>query len=274
MKQHSQKSFTDQSEIEYWDCIYDQQDFGGDCYRQRMGTVLSWLEGLQLSENSRILDVGCGAGRFAYEVAKRGYNVFGMDYSHGMIVKASKICNREHELDAAFLQGDIETLPFQDSSFDVIVCLGVVTYLKSEDKALQELARALKPGGVLAISIVNKARLVHRLDLPLFSLTISKKILKGITTSSKKGADNNNATRFTTFFIPKFQKSLELAGFEVLEYRTVPWKLLTFFGREVFPQKMAKKITLFFEQFLNIPIIGSFGGMCIFKAEKNSFERK
>jgi SAM-dependent methyltransferase len=272
MDKHYQKlAVTDQTTIEYWDKVYDQKDFYGDCYRQRMGTVLSWLDDLSLSENSIILEAGCGAGRFAREAAKRGYNVFGMDYSHGMIVKANRICNSEDDLNVAFLQGDIEALPLKPSSFDVIVCLGVVGYLMSEYKALDSLARALKPGGVLAISIVNKARLVNRLDIPLLLIAIAKKILNGIAASWKKSADINNASPFTTYFIPKFRKSLELAGFRVLEYITVPWKLLTFCGKEIFPQKMATNITLFFEQFSNIPIVGSFGGICIFKGEKNSF---
>jgi SAM-dependent methyltransferase len=272
MDKHYQKvAFTNQTTIEYWDKVYDQKDFYGDCYRQRMGTILTWLEGLSLSENSIILEAGCGAGRFAREAAKRGYNVFGMDYSYGMISKASSNCNREDELNVAFFQGDIETLPLKTSSVDVIVCLGVVGYLMAEDRALVSLARALKPGGVLAISIANKACLVYRLDLPLLLIAIAKKILNGIAPSWKKSAIINNDTPFTPYFIPKFRKSLELAGFRVLEYKTVPWKLLTFWGREVFPQKMATNIALFFEQFSNIPFVGSFGGMCIFKAEKNSF---
>jgi SAM-dependent methyltransferase len=272
MDKHYQKSaFTDQTTIEYWDKLYDQKDFYGDCYRQRMGTILSWLDGLGLSENSIILEAGCGAGRFAREAAKRGYNVFGMDYSYGMIVKASSICNSEDELNVAFFQGDIEALPLRASSFDVIVCLGVVGYLMSEDKALDSLARVLKPGGVLAISIVNKACLVYRLDLPLLLIAIAKKILNGISASWKKSSEINNDTPFTPYFIPKFRKSLELAGVRVLEYKTVPWKLLSFCGKEVFPQKMATNITLFFEQFSNIPVVGSFGGMCIFKGEKISF---
>jgi SAM-dependent methyltransferase len=272
MDKHYQKlAFTDQTTIEYWDQVYDQKGFYGDCYRQRMGTILSWLDSLSLSENSIILEAGCGAGRFAREAAKRGYNVFGMDYSYGMIDKARSICKSKNELNVAFLQGDIEALPLKTSSFDVIVCLGVVGYLKSVDKALDSLARALKPGGVLAISIVNKACLVYRLDFPLLLIAIAKKVLKGIAALWKKSADINNASPFTTYIIPKFRKSLELSGFRVLEYKTVPWKLLTFCGKEVFPKKIATNITLFFEQFSNIPVVGSFGGMCIFKGEKNSF---
>jgi ubiquinone/menaquinone biosynthesis C-methylase UbiE len=270
MKQHFQKFFTNQSNVEYWESVYDQQDFYGDCIRQRMSKALTWLDGLRLSENSSILDAGCGAGRLAHEAAKRGYHVFGMDYSYGMLVKASSIYNREDQHNVKPFQGDIESVPLQDSDFDVIICLGVISYLKSEEKALRELARILKPGGVLVLSITNKARLVSRMDLPLLLKNIVQKILSSASASWKKSAGINNAPRLTTYFIPNIQKSLERAGFTVLEYETIPLELLTFFGREVFPRKMATKITLFFEQFSNIPIIGSFGGMCMFKAKKNS----
>jgi 2-polyprenyl-3-methyl-5-hydroxy-6-metoxy-1,4-benzoquinol methylase len=260
--------FTEPTSIEYWDTLYDQKDFYGDCYRQRMSIVLSWLDDLNLPENSRILDIGCGAGRFTREAARRGYDVFGMDSSHGMIIKASSICNIKDELNVAFLQGNIEALPLQTSSLDVIVCLGVVAYLKSEEKALNSLARALKPGGILTISIVNKARLAYHLDLLFFLMSIAKKTIKRIAAFRKKGNAINDTTPFTTYFIPKFQRSLEQAGFCVVEYKTVPWKLLSLCGKELFPQKMATKITLFIEQFQNIPVVGSFGGMCVFKAKK------
>lgn len=261
--------FTDPTSIDYWDKLYDQKDFYGDCYRQRMGIVLAWLDELRLPKGSKILDIGCGAGRFAREAARRGYDVFGMDYSHGMIVKANSVCNSEDELNVAFLQGNIEALPLESSSFDMIVCLGVVAYLKSEQKALDSLSWALKPGGILAISIVNKARLVYHLDLPIFLIAMIKKTVRFFVSRIKHG-EIHNPSPFTTYFIPEFQKSLERAGFHVTNYKTVPWKLLALGGKEVFPRALATKITLFFEQFQNIPVVGSFGGMCIFKAEKSS----
>jgi SAM-dependent methyltransferase len=269
MKKYFQKSFSDNRNIEYWDRVYDQQDFSGYVYRKRRDMVLAWLDSLSLSEKSIILEAGCGGGRFAYEAVKRGYRVFGMDYSHGMVMKARRICNREDKYRVAFLQGDIEALPLKTASFDVIVCLGVVAYLKSEGKALRELARAIKPGGVLAISIVNKVRLAYRLDFPLLLVSIFKRILNGRVAFWKRSFRVDNAPPLTTYFIPKFQRSLELAGFTILESRTVPLRLLTFFGRQVLPHKMTVKITQFFERFSNVPFLGSFGGMCIFKAERN-----
>jgi len=270
MKKLFQKLFTDPSKIEYWESVYDQQDFYADCIWQRMSKALSWLDDLRLFGSSRILDAGCGAGKLAHEAAKRGYHVFGMDYSYGMLVKVSSTRNREGQHNAIPFQGDIESVPLENSSLDVIICLGVISYLKSEEEALRELVRILKPGGVLVLSITNKARLISRMDLPLLLKNMVQKMLNRASASWKKSAGINNAPRLTTYSIPSIQKSLELAGFTVLEYETIPLELLTFFGREVLPRKMAIKITLFFEQFSNIPIIGSFGGMCMFKAKKNS----
>jgi demethylmenaquinone methyltransferase/2-methoxy-6-polyprenyl-1,4-benzoquinol methylase len=146
-KNFDELEFTDENTIDYWENLYDQKDFNAYCYKQRKAIVLSWLDGLGLSKNAIILDAGCGPGRFVCKADKRGYKVIGLDYSHGMLVKASSIRKSEDELNAAFLQGDIQSMPFKHSSFDVIVCLGGIAYLQSEEKALSELARALTPEG-------------------------------------------------------------------------------------------------------------------------------
>ncbi len=85
--------FSEPTEVDYWESVYARQDFLGFCYRQRMNQALSWLDAADLSQNSTILDAGCGAGIVTREVAERGYQVIGMDYSCGMIEKADSICN-------------------------------------------------------------------------------------------------------------------------------------------------------------------------------------
>ncbi len=102
--------------------------------------------------------------------------VVGMDFSYGMVQGAKNGHNAKDNYNVAFLVGDIETLPVRDASVDVVVSLGVVAYLSSEEKALREFARILKPGGVLIISIVNKARLVNYLDLPLLLMKLISRI--------------------------------------------------------------------------------------------------
>ncbi len=206
MEKYFQQFFTKQSVVEYWDSIYGQEDFSSYCYRQRMDIAISWLDALNLGKDAKIWDAGCGAGQFSNYAAEAGYNVFGMDYSLGMLSKAHSICNADNQPTVAFLQGDVETLPLQDLSVDVIVCLGVIAYLKSENAALRELERVLKPGGVLILSIVNKARLVKHLDLPLSLSILFKKITSSWTAFSKSSADIQSAPQITTYFIPRISK--------------------------------------------------------------------
>ena len=206
MEKYGQQFFAKHSVVEYWDSIYDQEDFSSYCYRQRMDIAISWLDALNLGKDAIIWDVGCGAGRFSNYAAEAGYNVFGMDYSLGMVSKAVSICNSGNQPTVAFLQGDVETLPFKDLSVDVIVCLGVITYLKSEDAALRELERVLKPGGVLILSILNKARLVKHLDLPLSLSIILKKITSSLTAFLKSSPYLQTAPQITTYFIPRISE--------------------------------------------------------------------
>jgi len=271
-KTYFKELFSEQTEIEHWESIYDHQDFCGACLRLRMNQALSWLDDSNLSKNSMILDAGCGAGKVTRETAEREHNVFGMDYSYGMIKKANRICNTERKLNVKFLEGDIESLPFKDSSFDMVICLGVITYLESEEKALRELSRVLKLQGILILSSLNKAHLAKYFDFPLLIRNALQKIFGYRIAFWKKRAkvkrDSGSKRRY---FTPYLRNSLELQGFKVLEYTTVPLGLLTFYGREIPPKKINIKITMFLEKFLNVPLIGPLGGLCIFRVKKSPF---
>lgn len=276
VKEYFHEIFSDQTEIDHWQSVYNWQDFSGVCCRARMNQALSWLDASNLPEQSVILDAGCGAGILAREVAKRGYKVFGMDYSYGMVERARNVCNSNKKLDVEFLQGDIESMPFEDSSFDMILCLGVITYLESEEKALRELSRVLKPRGILVLSSLNKVYLTKYLDLPVLVKNGLREIFGSRITSWRKRADvkkdyPERTAYMRRYFTPHLQKSLELQGFKVLEQTTIPLKLLTFCGWAIPPKKINIKTTMFLEKFSNIPLIGPLGGMCIFRLRKNTF---
>jgi ubiquinone biosynthesis O-methyltransferase len=282
-------SFSDQIEVERWESVYSRQDFRGFCYRARMNQTLSWLDASNLSRNSMILDAGCGAGIVTREVAKRGHQVIGVDYSYDMIEKANSICNTDGNLRVKFSQVDVESLPFKDSSFDTIVCLGVITYLECVEKTLREFSRILRPGGVLILSSLNKAHLVVYLDLPILVGDILNTLVKFGRITLKKILGTRIASRIATwrkrteikeappvyrrYFTPKLKTLLELQGFSVLEYTTVPLGLLTFFGRTIPPQDINMKMTMFLERFVDVPLIGPLGGVCIFRVRKSPIGR-
>ena len=101
----------------------------------------------KVSNGSKVLDVGCGTGHLAAELARRGYQAWGTDLSEAMIQYA-----QEHYDAARFQVADIEKIPFPDNTFDGIVCLGVMEYLASDEPALREMHRILKPGGHAVIT--------------------------------------------------------------------------------------------------------------------------
>ena len=101
----------------------------------------------RLAKGSKVLDLGCGTGHLAAELARRGYDTWGTDLSAGMIDYA-----RTHYHAERYQVGDIEKIPFPDNFFDGIVCLGVVEYLEADNLALNEICRVLKPGGYAVIT--------------------------------------------------------------------------------------------------------------------------
>jgi SAM-dependent methyltransferase len=97
----------------------------------------------------RVLDAGCGAGAHAAALVERGALVTAVDASLAMVALASgRLGDR-----AKALRADLgEPLPFEDGSFDAVLCSLVLHYLRDWEPALRELHRVLVPGGRLVIS--------------------------------------------------------------------------------------------------------------------------
>ena len=266
-KEYFHKLFSNLSNIDYWESIYGRQDFSGVCLRRRMNQALSWLDNSNLSKNSKILDVGCGAGMMAKEVGNRGYEILGMDYSYNMIKRAKVICNTKFAIN--FFQGDVESLPFKDSVFDMVLCLGVITYLKSEERALHEMSRVLKPDGTLILSIVNKVSLAKCLDISvLLKRRVQKIVSNRIVSLKKRARIKKNYFALKSYLIPNLRNSLKIAGFTELDWMAIQYGPFTFFGRNIFSEGINISITTFLEKFSNIPVIRSFGNICLFKLRK------
>jgi ubiquinone/menaquinone biosynthesis C-methylase UbiE len=94
----------------------------------------------------RVLDVGCGTGRLASELASRGAKVWGVDPSPEMLALARKRVDRR----VGLRQGGAETLPFRDGWFERAV-LWLSIHLVERPRALAELHRILAPGGRVVI---------------------------------------------------------------------------------------------------------------------------
>ena len=102
----------------------------------------------------RLLDVGCGPGVYTGDLLRLGWKVTGMDLSPGMLREA-KSSYAEADAPPVFLAGNAALLPFESSSFDAVICIGVISYVESLDAALSEIARVLKPSGAAVLQVSN-----------------------------------------------------------------------------------------------------------------------
>ena len=103
----------------------------------------------------KFADIGGGYGRLANEYLKRARKVYIFDYSKSELKQAKEIYGDKIETKA----GDIYKLPFKDSELDGLMMVRVTHHLKYMDKAIAELYRVLKPGGVAVIEVANKRTL-------------------------------------------------------------------------------------------------------------------
>ncbi|MFW2334854.1 class I SAM-dependent methyltransferase [Ilumatobacter sp.] len=107
---------------------------------------------LGLEPGMRVLDVGCGPGRHAHALAQLGISVHGVDISHRFV----EIARADAPAGATFERLDARSMPF-DGEFDAVICLcqgafGLMTADGHDDVVFTGIARALRPGGRLALS--------------------------------------------------------------------------------------------------------------------------
>jgi ubiquinone/menaquinone biosynthesis C-methylase UbiE len=96
----------------------------------------------------KVLDMGCGSGRYTIALAKAGAgHVTGIDLDKKSFRRAEEWC-RQKEFPVEFHEGNFHNLPFEDNSFDFVFCNGTLHHSSSISRGLQELRRVLKPGGV------------------------------------------------------------------------------------------------------------------------------
>ncbi len=107
----------------------------------------------QVAGGRQVLDAGCGAGYGSAVLAAAGaLGVIGIDVSPEAVEAAA----REHGAAAEFRAADLEDLPFEDASFDLVTCFEAIEHVADSDRALDELRRVLRPGGLLLISSPNR----------------------------------------------------------------------------------------------------------------------
>lgn len=119
---------------------------------------------LSLAPGARVLDMGCGHGRHALELARRGFAVTGVDRVAGFVERAS-VEAALVGVDAAFVHGDLRELAY-DGAYDAALCLFDAFGFHSDadnERVLAGMARALRPGGGFCLDLRNRDWMVRNL---------------------------------------------------------------------------------------------------------------
>ncbi len=113
---------------------------------------------LGLPENAKILDLCCGLGRHSLRLAKKGYNVTGVDFSQRYLEIAKERAKKK-VINVDFIQGDMKTLTFREEFDAVINMFTSFGYFERDEENLMVLkgvSNALKQGGKFLIDVINR----------------------------------------------------------------------------------------------------------------------
>jgi ubiquinone/menaquinone biosynthesis C-methylase UbiE len=167
------QKFYDQETSRYISDRYSGESCEQMSYLIRKKIVLDFL----CRTRGKILDVGCGPAIFTNELSDMGLKPYSADVSFEMLKNARSITAENTQ--TYWLNCEIERLPFPSKSFDNVISIGVIAYVNETKRAIGELYRVLKPGGILVIQCSNSLAptpLLHSVkDEILFSFGLRKR---------------------------------------------------------------------------------------------------
>jgi SAM-dependent methyltransferase len=113
---------------------------------------------LPLQKKDLVLDAGCGEGRHTFHCFRNDCSILGMDLDKKSLLKARWVLGemkkrKDGKGEVLFLRGDALCFPFRTSAFDKIICAEVIEHVRDDRLGIAELARILKAGGKIAITV-------------------------------------------------------------------------------------------------------------------------
>lgn len=167
MKAIRRSEFKNSDEVARWTCLYNATEgsrdgakrwaiFQGYAQERAAKRLEVCVNLVGAYKHLAVLDVACGSGHYGLEVAKRGGNWIGMDLSFGMLVAARRLF-ANHSQFGHLINGDITQPPFPKESFDVIFCVGILSYFKDQEVVtiIKKFPSLLRPGGKLILQTIR-----------------------------------------------------------------------------------------------------------------------
>ncbi len=172
-----------------------------------------------ISENMLVLDLGCANGRHTKLLEKHSLMSIGLDISFNFI-KIAKKTNLGNRIQ--YLNSDLTTLPFKNSTFSHVICIAALHHLKENDRinAIKEMYRVLKPGGacLFTVWIRDQERFlpILLLDLIFYNLKKNNKKYGDILVPWRDQDKKIVAQRFYHLFSKKeLEKLINFTSFKI-----------------------------------------------------------
>ena len=150
----------------------------------------------------RVLDAGCGDGvQLQGLIQMSGLEIWGIDYN---LVRTGRAQEKFQE--ANIICGDLLHIPFKSDAFDIVLCSQVIEHIPQDDFLLGQLAKILKPEGLLILGTPNEGCLMARLRNHVFERNILRK-----------------TDHFHFYREPVVRRKIEAAGFTIQEVMRENW---------------------------------------------------
>ena len=156
-----------------------------------------------------VLDVGCGGGFTSEYLAKKGAIVHGIDISPKLI-EAAKNHAEKKSLNIDYQQGFAEDMPYEDSSFEVVVCVDVLEHVSDLEKVITEIRRVLKESGWFLFDTLNKTD-----ESKFVMISLMEDTLREIPKGSHDWNKFIEPETLKTLLLNNGFKEIEIRGFEV-----------------------------------------------------------
>ena len=237
--------FNDRSD--YWYEIYrNEGSYTSYALQKQHHFVLDLID--RIENVKRVLDVGCGTGVTALELAQKGYEASGIDISPKMIQRAQAEVHQQN-VSCDFRVGVAEHLPYCDHSFDVVLGLGLLGNILEDRPVLNEMARVLKSRGRLILTMPNLLALDLIIALPkslpiMLGATRFRLPVRIISNAGRRLTGRRvkdiSALRFNQCVIPqRFVRHLQKNGFSDVNYYPLTFGPFKPLGLEIIGDRSA-----------------------------------
>jgi SAM-dependent methyltransferase len=228
--------FDPDGEYGWWGGVYDPSRprgfFSHEMARRRERVLELLRRHARLGPGARVLECGCGPGGQLRAVAATGAATVGVDLNPRLLADA-----RDASPSARFARADVEALPFRDGAFDAVLCVGVLSYLREDARAIGELARVVRPGGVVVVANPNRLVAAKLLDPYYWLVWLPARAVRAL----RRGASRDGAAGpFRRELIRRYawrglDDAYARAGLAERETASVSFGPLTLWRRELLP---------------------------------------